>query len=92
MPETEVVFHATFTSSETFNASFTSDATFAAGFGEVIKIADVPVFGGPYEATPSNVAQIIPTSQMLMTENFTVNPIPSNYGLITWDGSVLTVS
>ena len=24
--------------------------------------------------------------------NVTVNPIPSNYGLITWNGSVLTVS
>lgn len=24
--------------------------------------------------------------------NVTVNPIPSNYGLITWDGNTLTVS
>ena len=27
-----------------------------------------------------------------MASDVTVNPIPSNYGLITWDGSVLTVS
>ena len=25
-------------------------------------------------------------------KNIRINPIPSNYGLITWDGSVLTVS
>lgn len=87
------LFHATFRTSGTFTASFGStDTTFGADFGQVIAIADVPVYDGPYEATPSNVAQIIPTAQLLMTENFTVNPIPSNYGLITWNGSVLTVS
>ena len=28
----------------------------------------------------------------LQAVNITVNPIPSNYGLITWDGAALTVS
>ena len=87
------LFHATFRTSGTFTASFGStDTTFGADFGQVIAITDVPAYEGPYEATPSNVAQIIPTSRMFMNEDFVVNPIPQNYGLITWNGSVLTVS
>ena len=43
-------------------------------------------------ATPTQATQIIvPTSGKVLSK-VTVNPIPSNYGLITWDGSSLTVS
>ena len=53
---------------------------------------DLPEYEGPYEATPTRSTQTFPTSDKAMTRDFTVNPIPSNYGLITWDGSKLTVS
>jgi len=49
-------------------------------------------YDGPYDATPSSGAQTFPTTGKLMTADFVVNPIPSNYGLVTWDGAVLTVS
>lgn len=64
------------------------------GAGEYIKVVagDVPRYDGPYTVTPSAEAQTLDTSGMVMTGNLTVNPIPSNYGLITWDGSTLTVS
>lgn len=55
-------------------------------------VAEPPKHGGPYEVTPTNSTQVIPTSGLLMTDDFKVNPIPSNYGLITWDGSTLMVS
>ena len=29
---------------------------------------------------------------MQMTDDVTIKPIPQNYGLITWNGSFLTVS
>ena len=47
---------------------------------------------GEYEATPSRHEQVFATAGKSMTADFTVNPIPHNYGLITYDGGTLTVS
>lgn len=52
----------------------------------------LPDYEGPYEATPAPVAQIFQTRERVMRQNFTVRPIPSNYGLITYNGSVITVT
>ena len=49
-------------------------------------------YDGPYEVTPSLQAQVLDTYHKTMAGNLTINPIPSNYGLISWDGAVLTVS
>ena len=51
-----------------------------------------PTYHGTYELTPSNETQILEVKGMRMDENITVNPVPSNYGLISWNGSELTVS
>ena len=61
---------------------------------KVLKVAeyDLPVYDGITEITPSRDTQILQTSNKTLTRNIVVNPIPSNYGLITWNGSVLTVS
>ena len=47
---------------------------------------------GEYEVTPSTEEQVLPTSGKILSQNITINPIPSNYGQIAWNGSVLTVS
>ena len=49
-------------------------------------------YTGSYEVTPSAQEQMLDTAGLMMTANITVNPIPSNYGLITYNGSVITVS
>ena len=49
-------------------------------------------YDGEYVITPTNEAQILNTNHLRMMQNVTVNPIPSNYGLITWNGSKLMVS
>lgn len=49
-------------------------------------------YDGPYEVTPSATAQTLATRGLLSTADIVVNPIPSNWGRITWDGSTLTVS
>lgn len=51
-----------------------------------------PPHQGPYEATPTNAEQLFAVSGKRMTQDFVVHAIPSNYGLITWNGSVITVS
>ena len=47
---------------------------------------------GPYVVTPSQSAQVLNTRDLVCNDNITVEVIPSNYGLITWNGSILTVS
>ena len=49
-------------------------------------------YTGDYTITPSAEAQVLDTNGMRMTDNITINPIPNNYGLITWNGSTITVS
>lgn len=44
------------------------------------------------EVIPNKETQILPTSGKMLLENVIVKPIPNNYGLITWNGSFLTVS
>lgn len=64
--------------------------------GEMDKVLMVdlnhPAYEGPYEVTPSREAQILETADLQMEHDVTVHPIPWYYGLITWDGTVLTVS
>ena len=49
-------------------------------------------YEGSYEWTPTDTAQTILISGLRATQNITINPIPNNYGLVTWDGATLTVS
>lgn len=49
-------------------------------------------YHGSYTVTPSSEAQVLDTDTLILDGNITINPIPSNYGLITWDGSTITVS
>lgn len=57
----------------------------------ISSVGAVP-YDGPYEVVPSGVAQVLGTDGKMMNGDLVVAPIPSNYGLVTWDGSVLTVS
>lgn len=49
-------------------------------------------YKGPYTVTPTENAQTLQTMGLDMTQNLVVAPIPNNYGLISWDGSAITVS
>ena len=52
----------------------------------------VPVYTGNYTIIPSLETQTLEVLGKQCAQNITIEPIPSNYGLITWSGSVLTVS
>ena len=49
-------------------------------------------YEGDYVVTPTQSTQTLSTAGMKMTDNVTINPVPNNYGLITWNGSIITVS
>ena len=64
--------------------------------GRAVLRAHVGIGGSPYSGeytvTPTQSVQILNTSGKMMLSNMTIEPIPNNYGLITWNGAVLTVS
>lgn len=49
-------------------------------------------YHGSYDVIPSDQAQTLSTADNVLAADIVIEPIPSNYGLITWDGSVITVS
>ena len=52
----------------------------------------VPKYDGETNITPTTEQQILATSGKAVLRDIIIDPIPSNYGLITWNGSTLTVS
>lgn len=56
-----------------------------------VKASAAP-YSGPYIFTPTKERQIIETNERHLQSDIIINPIPENYGLITWNGSILTVS
>ena len=48
-------------------------------------------FHGEYIFTPTDEPQEIETAKKYMAKNIVIEPIPSNYGHIEWDGAILKV-
>lgn len=47
---------------------------------------------GNYRITPTDVQQTLLTKGKGMVENVVIEPIPNNYGLVTYNGFELTIS
>lgn len=62
------------------------------GVDTVIVSSTVPNYEGTYHITPGDEVVILNTNGMKMGRDVTIDPIPSNYGKIGWNGSYLTVS
>lgn len=71
-----------------FQVGFTKDDAFKVDFGAGV----AEEYTGRYNVTPTRETQTLSTANRVLLDNVTIEPIPSNYGLITWNGSVLTVS
>lgn len=71
-----------------------AESAFAVGMSvdAAIEAVEAPAYAGPYTVTPAQETQTLATARRYMTGNVVVNPIPSNYGKITWNGAYLTVS
>lgn len=77
---------------QNLSASFLNADTLDASLNATVYVPQVDIYVGPYEATPSRETQTLGTENLMMARNVTINPIPSNYGLITYNGSIITVS
>lgn len=51
-----------------------------------------PRYEGAYEFEAGAAAQTVHTAGTVLMEDIVIDPVPSNYGLITYNGSTLTVS
>lgn len=49
-------------------------------------------YEGAYEFTPTESTQTAQIEGKKATQDIVINPIPTNYGRITWNGSKITVS
>ena len=78
-----------FNEDQAFNVAFDDGGNFSVDFGTVPTQSD---YDGPYEITPTNQAQILSTADKVLEADIVIEPIPSNYGLITWNGTVINVS
>ena len=74
------------------SADCSSNITAEATLTTAVSFGDYDYYSGAVEVTPSTATQTLHTAGKVVLDNITINPIPSNYGLITWDGAVLTVS
>ena len=57
-----------------------------------IKTSELPEYIGAVEVTPTNEPQVLSTRNTAVFSDITINPIPSNYGRITYSGGIITVS
>ena len=62
------------------------------GVAAPIVVGLLPEYEGSYEVTPTEDTQVLNTKDKQTKENIVINPIPQNYGLITYNGSTITVS
>lgn len=62
------------------------------GVAAPIVVGLLPEYEGSYDFTPTEDMQILNTKDKQTRENIVINPIPQNYGLITYNGSTITVS
>lgn len=85
-------FRVTFREDARFSVKYTDSARFKPQFRDYIEVPKVDWYDGEYAVTPSDTEQEIPIIGKTARQNITVGPIPSNYGLITWNGSTLMVS
>jgi len=89
---TDITVELTLAEDDALDLGLAEEDSLGLGIGENVVITTDPVYHGDYEFTPTQQTQTVSTSGYLLEQNIIINPIPSNYGLITWDGSTLTVS
>ena len=82
-------FDVVFGSEEPFVCAMTDETAFTVSMGEAFLPEE---YHGEVDVTATTSVQILETQGKLLADNIIVEPIPSNHGLITWNGATLTVS
>lgn len=54
--------------------------------------SEYPDYEGETVFTPTEYTQTIPTGHTVLLSDITINPIPSNYGRITYSGGIISIT
>lgn len=81
-------FEVTFQEGEHLACTFGESESFDVSFGAGIE----KEYHGQTEIIPSSDYQTLHTTNRVLTEDIIIDPIPNCYGLITYNGSTITVS
>lgn len=87
-----MAFNVVFAGGSSFNVQLNGPERFDAQLSETITKTIGDYYDGDYEFTPGDEPQTVPISGLIATRDITINPVPSGYGKITWNGAYLTVS
>jgi len=68
-----------------------SVSTVTDGGTQITITSDTDPYTGSYVVTPSENQQVLNTANLRMASNVTINPIPSNYGRVIYDGGLRIV-
>lgn len=74
-----------------FDGDFQSSNSFDGQSSTYQIVKDIDAYQGAYEFIPSDSEQVVEIANLMALENIVINPIPSNYGKITWNGANLIV-
>lgn len=58
----------------------------------IVNYVEGEIYDGEYHVTPSQALQTLLTANRVLLQNIIIDAIPSNYGLIEWDGSIMRIS
>lgn len=83
--------HGDYTLVTILDGDFSQGITDDGEYGNFLEVKTGEAYTGETEVTPTNEVQTLQTRGLLVGENITINPIPKNYGLVTWDGTRLRV-
>ena len=92
-PQQEVVLDGELSLNLHIDGDLSLDLHMDGEAGTVIKVTehDLPVYTGQTEVTPSEDVQTLQTANRTVLQNIVINPIPENYGRLSWTGNTLTV-
>ena len=82
----------TLNSVKTYELTLQEPPTLSLSFENVSLGGSLPPYQGSLHVTPSQEQQTLPTANTSVYADIVIDAVPSNYGLITWDGSTLLVS
>ena len=50
------------------------------------------IYDGETVFTPTRETQVVFTGNKVLLDDITINPIPPNYGLVTYNGRIITIT
>lgn len=81
-------------SCDSYALELPDDAPVDMALATAVTVTNCPAgaYSGAYTVTPGRTRQLLQTAGRHLMQNVVIEPIPANYGLITWNGSVMTVT